>query len=706
MKKSLILIILLLSLGALLNATQVLVRYVEPTPTTNYGYVYNQLGNTGAGWICQWIKTTDNVQDQPNLDGTPGGDDVLVTNTNATYTIAWGPYNRFAMSTYLICTDTSTDANFIAIGNMCYLRIYNASTVAAATQYIDFSPITIAASPATQHFNVGATQTYQLGSWHLINPVTNHSISGNVTGDGVALAGATVACSDGTVNLTATTDASGNYTITDVPDGTYTLTCSKTNWNSSSLTGVAVAGADLTGKNFAITSPAPGQPTNPVPADGSINVSPNALISWTAPAAVAGILPTSYKISLNGTEYNTGLNTYYQLSNQAAGNLAIIVTPIFTPTRGEANASKKAIANNRSNGAPLSWHVVISNGATGSENGTGSANPNGNSPVHVDLPPTGAVNPDMTVTPAPGVTPTGVIVITATTNYSNMFGHVGNGSNFRIGFTFDCNVNWLGGDITIDLGYVPASAPNVFYFDAAGPHAASYDWTPGTSIITVHGLSITTRSDVVSIGVGDGDFTLPVTLTAFSAVLTSDGNTANLSWTTASESHMMGYSILRGTTQDNAVSIHSEAALNQSINHTYNYADNVSELDNGVYSYWLQMVDLDGTITLSQPCTVEINHNGGGGDVPVVTTFGKGYPNPFNPAKEAFRADVSAKERITMKVYDIKGRLVDTVVKDVNGNNQQIVWAPKANLANGVYFYRLEGKNTVETHKILILKNK
>jgi hypothetical protein len=57
-----------------------------------------------------------------------------------------------------------------------------------------------------------------------------------------------------------------------------------------------------------------------------------------------------------------------------------------------------------------------------------------------------------------------------------------------------------------------------------------------------------------------------------------------------------------------------------------------------------------------------------------------------------------------VKVYDVLGREVATLVNDVKGPGTYTMKFDGSNLASGVYFYRLQAGTYVETRKLLLLK--
>lgn len=89
--------------------------------------------------------------------------------------------------------------------------------------------------------------------------------------------------------------------------------------------------------------------------------------------------------------------------------------------------------------------------------------------------------------------------------------------------------------------------------------------------------------------------------------------------------------------------------------------------------------------------------------VPERFSLSQNYPNPFNP-KTVIEFRVANSELVSLKVYDILGREVATLVNErlVAGTYSADFNATA--LASGVYFYRLEAGKFVEMRKMLLLK--
>ena len=85
------------------------------------------------------------------------------------------------------------------------------------------------------------------------------------------------------------------------------------------------------------------------------------------------------------------------------------------------------------------------------------------------------------------------------------------------------------------------------------------------------------------------------------------------------------------------------------------------------------------------------------------------YPNPFNPVT-SIRYGITDRAHVTLRVYDVRGRLVRTLVDEVQNPdaNHRVEWNGRNNagnpVASGVYFYKLNAKNFTKTRKMVLLR--
>jgi hypothetical protein len=93
-----------------------------------------------------------------------------------------------------------------------------------------------------------------------------------------------------------------------------------------------------------------------------------------------------------------------------------------------------------------------------------------------------------------------------------------------------------------------------------------------------------------------------------------------------------------------------------------------------------------------------------------VTTYRllENYPNPFNPAT-TIRYSMTQPGQVTLKIYDITGRLVNTLIDaQMPQGIHRISWdgrdANGISVATGVYFYTIETPNMSKTAKMVLIK--
>ncbi|RKY90817.1 MAG: hypothetical protein DRQ01_08620 [Ignavibacteriae bacterium] len=79
------------------------------------------------------------------------------------------------------------------------------------------------------------------------------------------------------------------------------------------------------------------------------------------------------------------------------------------------------------------------------------------------------------------------------------------------------------------------------------------------------------------------------------------------------------------------------------------------------------------------------------------------YPNPFNPTT-SIQFTVGSWQNIILKIYDVLGNEVATLVKEEKPVGNYEVKFNAAKLSSGIYFYQLRAGNYVETKKMLLLK--
>jgi len=89
--------------------------------------------------------------------------------------------------------------------------------------------------------------------------------------------------------------------------------------------------------------------------------------------------------------------------------------------------------------------------------------------------------------------------------------------------------------------------------------------------------------------------------------------------------------------------------------------------------------------------------------LPLSYELSQNYPNPFNPAT-VIQYRLAAAGDVSLKVYDILGREVATLVQGRETEGLHSVEFHGDNIASGVYFYRIRSGDFLSTRKMLLVK--
>jgi hypothetical protein len=79
------------------------------------------------------------------------------------------------------------------------------------------------------------------------------------------------------------------------------------------------------------------------------------------------------------------------------------------------------------------------------------------------------------------------------------------------------------------------------------------------------------------------------------------------------------------------------------------------------------------------------------------------YPNPFNPST-VIRYQVPTGGNVTLKVYNVLGNEIATLVNDEKPEGSYEVEFDASNLGSGIYFYRLQTKDFTEIKKMILIR--
>jgi len=188
------------------------------------------------------------------------------------------------------------------------------------------------------------------------------------------------------------------------------------------------------------------------------------------------------------------------------------------------------------------------------------------------------------------------------------------------------------------------------------------------------------------------DRQLPVELMEFSAH--PSANAIELRWATASESETDRFEIER----DGQIVTSVDATGSTSIGSHYSWTDAEVLADN-TYEYTLVEITMGGSrLDLGSISASTVNSA-----LPTEHALFQNFPNPFNP-ETSISFDLASSEFVSLKVYNLAGQEVTTLVNRDMAAGHNIVRFSGAGIGSGMYLYKLQAGSFSDTKKMMILK--
>jgi len=251
----------------------------------------------------------------------------------------------------------------------------------------------------------------------------------------------------------------------------------------------------------------------------------------------------------------------------------------------------------------------------------------------------------------------------------------------------------------------------------------------GAIVLRQGGESIapTLRVDGIRVAASWGSVPLPVELTSFTAF--AGAGAIELRWTTSTEVNNYGFEIERTPTQPSPYQGEGKGggggggsawrkvgfvsgSGTSNMPHGYSFTDNSAVF--GTYSYRLRQIDRDGGFEYSKEVEATMAL------APNTILLGQNYPNPFNSSTTisfalAPNPSPTGREegvRVVLKVYDLLGREVSTLLDEERKAGTYSVLFDASKLSTGVYIYTIrvrqadgvQAENFTVSKKLLLLK--
>jgi len=202
---------------------------------------------------------------------------------------------------------------------------------------------------------------------------------------------------------------------------------------------------------------------------------------------------------------------------------------------------------------------------------------------------------------------------------------------------------------------------------------------------------------------------LPIKLSFFRAHL--EGSEIQLEWGTESEVNNYGFDILRQSDKsgqnDEWIKLgFVNGYTNSNSQKTYGFTDH-NPTGGSKFNYKLRQIDISGTDQYMDSVNIEI--------VPKEFMLYQNHPNPFNPdtkikytippqPSNAGNNRGKKAELVTIKVFDIFGEEVVTLLSEKQETGIYEIDFDGSNFDTGIYIYQMQAGNFISARKMLILK--
>ncbi len=122
-----------------------------------------------------------------------------------------------------------------------------------------------------------------------------------------------------------------------------------------------------------------------------------------------------------------------------------------------------------------------------------------------------------------------------------------------------------------------------------------------------------------------------------------------------------------------------------------------------IYHWRVQASNVTGSSAWSDSSFTVVITNVEKGNLPKVYSVSQNYPNPFNPdAKIDFSLPKASQTRIVL--YDVLGRQIRTLIDKKLGAGNYEITVDASDLPSGVYFYKFQSGDFIQTKKMILAK--
>jgi hypothetical protein len=254
------------------------------------------------------------------------------------------------------------------------------------------------------------------------------------------------------------------------------------------------------------------------------------------------------------------------------------------------------------------------------------------------------------------------------------------GTNDYISIPHNSTLNFGTGDFTLEAKFNTSVVPTYSWTTIFSKHNTA-NWHDKEIFMGIQG---STGLPFISLSDGTGYFE-----TAYGTTNVCDGL----------------FHTLRGVREGNQLRIYVDGDLEATVSASIN-PDNTNPVNIGRSSYNSGQGHFDGTI-----CNISLWNTGliitsvEETDLDIASEYKlfNNYPNPFNPST-TIRFQIPELSFVTLKVYDVLGSEISTLISEEKPASSYELTYIANGLPSGIYFYRLQAGDFVETKKMILLK--
>ncbi|MFC2103385.1 choice-of-anchor J domain-containing protein [Bacteroidota bacterium] len=186
---------------------------------------------------------------------------------------------------------------------------------------------------------------------------------------------------------------------------------------------------------------------------------------------------------------------------------------------------------------------------------------------------------------------------------------------------------------------------------------------------------------------------IPVEFASFTSTIVN--GKIQLDWTTATETNNKGFEVERSidkTGWEKLIFIEGNGTTTELSE--YSFIDK-SHLSGTIY-YRLKQIDFDGTFEYSDIVEIYV-------PLPEKYVLSQNRPNPFNPTTE-ISFTISKAGDVKLLVFNSLGEVVTVLLNEYKNTGRYSVTFDASNFSSGIYFYRLQAGDFLETKKMVLMK--